>query len=292
MLTLAAWTKTAFATLSGLPAVSRVGLALTEGGGRRLRFTADDRAGDDGPDWCHVDAYDDVPLNLAVRTGEIVAGDLDDLAERFPEFVSRQRATGSVALAAVPLVARGQTIGGYLLYFDRAQALDQDHRRRLARTGRELGARLRLAQRGEGRRPQASLDPSPSGARVADHEVSPAPAAVAEARRFVRRTLRSWGVDEETTDTAVLCLSELVTNAVIHSHAGCVVHVVLQDGVLTTTVRDAGSADASTPEPVDDPLVVHGRGLHLVEALARRWGYQLDTVGTTVWFVLDVPPDA
>lgn len=292
MLTIAAWTQNAFAVLSGLPAVRRVGLALTEGGGRRLRFTADDRTTDAGPDWCHVDAYDDVPLNVAVRSGEIVAGGLDDLADRFPEFVSRQRGTGSVALAAVPLVASGQTLGAYLLYFDRAQTLDHDHRSRLARVGRELGARLRVAQRGEGRRPQATLDPAPSGARTADHDVSPAPEAVAVARRFLRGTLGGWGVDEDTTDTAVLCLSELVTNAVIHSHAGCVVHVVLEDGVLTITVRDGGSSDAATPEAVDDPLLVHGRGLHLVDVLAQRWGYQLHTVGTTVWFVLDLAPDA
>ena len=65
----------------------------------------------------------------------------------------------------------------------------------------------------------------PSGAVVAFHEVPPDAAAVAAARRFLRHTLREWGVDDDTTDAAVLCLSELVTNALIHTPAGCAVRV-------------------------------------------------------------------
>ena len=34
--------------LAALPGVRRVGFALSEGGGRRLRFTASDRSDDDG----------------------------------------------------------------------------------------------------------------------------------------------------------------------------------------------------------------------------------------------------
>jgi anti-sigma regulatory factor (Ser/Thr protein kinase) len=111
---------------------------------------------------------------------------------------------------------------------------------------------------------------------------------VAEARRFLRKTLNRWGVDEEIADTAVLCLSELVTNAVIHSHAGCSVRVSLEDGLLTTTVRDRGTADAASITALEEPLQVHGRGLLVVEALASRWGYELDAAGTTVWFELEV----
>ena len=80
--------------LLDLPDVCRVGLALTEGGGRRLRFTASDRDPAQGVDWCHIDAYDDVPLTTAVRTGEPVVGGLDDLDDRYAELVDRQRSTG------------------------------------------------------------------------------------------------------------------------------------------------------------------------------------------------------
>jgi anti-sigma regulatory factor (Ser/Thr protein kinase) len=289
VLGIAAWAQDAFALLTDLPGVRRVGLALGEGGGRRLRFTASDRDRGRGLEWCHVDAYDDVPLNTAVRTGKPVVGTLDDLHERHTGFVERQRGTATVALAAVPVVTAGQTLGGYVLFFDRPQPFDNRQRRELARLGGDLGTALRRAQRAE-ERPKVALsdEPVPPGALVAVHEVTPDPSTVADARRFLRHTLHEWGVDEETTDTAVLCLSELVTNAVIHTHSSCVVRVLLEQGVLTTTVRDSGTRDASSVEPVDDPLQVHGRGLQLVDALATRWGSELDTVGTTVWFVLDL----
>src|SRR5580700_4088842 len=51
----------------------------------------------------------------------------------------------------------------------------------------------------------------------------PEPSTAAEARRFVRETLRSWGVPgpaaraADLIDDVVLLTSELVTNAVVHA---------------------------------------------------------------------------
>lgn len=274
--------------MTDLPDVRRVGLALAEGGGRRLRFTANDR--DNGPevDWCHVDAYEDVPLNTVVRTGQAVLGTLDQLQPRYRSFVQGQRRTPTAALAAVPMIAAGQVLGGFILYFDRPQEFGASQHAELARLAEDLGAALRRAQRTQDR-PEVALaeEPVPPGATAAVHTVPPHPAAVGEARRFLKRTLDDWGIDEETIDTAVLCLSELVTNAVIHAHAGCVVRVLLERGILTTTVRDNGTTDDSLVESLVDPLRVHGRGLQVVDALATRWGSELDSVGTSVWFVLD-----
>src|SRR5919112_865186 len=63
--------------LTGIPGVRRAGIALSEGGGRRLRFRSSD-----GRRWCHIDAYDDVPLTAVVRTGGPLLGALDDLRTR------------------------------------------------------------------------------------------------------------------------------------------------------------------------------------------------------------------
>ena len=283
------WAEDALASLGGLPAVRRVGLALTEGGGRRLRFTASDRTTDEGGvEWCHVDAYDDVPLNTAVRTGRPVLGALHDLGTRYTQFVERQRGTATVALAAVPIVSTGNALGGFVLFFDQPQAFDFSQRRGLYRLGEDLGAALRRAQRAESRSGVSlATEPVPAGAHVADRDVRSDPSDVGEARRFLRETLAGWGIDAETVDSAVLCLSELVTNALIHTGAGCAVRVLLDQGVLTTMVRDNGARQVSPAEPLEDPLRVHGRGLHVVDALATRWGSDLDTVGTTVWFVLE-----
>lgn len=281
------WARHAMAVLTAAPGVRRVGLALAEGGGRRLRFTASDRDGEI-PDWCHVDAYDDVPLNTAIRTGDPVLGSLDELGGRYQGFVARQRSTPTVAVAAVPLVASGQVVGGYVLFLDRLELLAPGRRSELRELGEDLGRALRAAQRAEPAEYPALVDePVPSDALVAHHEVPPDPASVSRARRFLRGTLEDWGLDEDRTDTAVLCLSELVTNAVIHAQGGCAVRVLLDRGVLTTTVRDGGRAATTAADDRADPLVVHGRGLQLVEALAHRWGSELGHRGTTVWFVLE-----
>jgi anti-sigma regulatory factor (Ser/Thr protein kinase) len=288
-LNIATWARDALGLTTGLSGVHRVGLALTEGGGRRLRFTASDRSTDAGVEWCHVDAYDEVPLNTAVRTGNPVLGSLDGLSARYPGFVERQRGTATVALAAVPIVTAGHTLGGYVLFFDHPQGFDPAQLRGLARLGADLGAALRRAQRHEARPHEALTDEAvPAGALVAFHDVPSDPAAVAQARRFLRHTMYDWDIDEETTDAAELCLSELVTNAVVHAHSSCSVRVLLEQGILTTTVRDNGTPEPAAVEHADDPLRVHGRGLEMVDVLATRWGSELDTVGTTVWFVLEL----
>lgn len=289
---LAAWTQDALDSLGQLAGVRRVGLALAEGGGRRLRFTASDRDNRAGPAWCHVDAYDDLPLNTAVRSGQPVAGTLDDLEERYATFVSSQRATATVGLAAVPIVASGQVLGGFVLFFDAPQAFGAKQRSELQRLGADLGATLRDAQRGRDRTHVPLPDrAAPPGAVAAVHDVPCDVAGVSGARRFLRRTLDGWGVDPEARDTAVLCLSELVTNAVIHADSGCAVRALLDNDVLTVTVRDRGTSHATSGKPAEDSLRVHGRGLQVVAALATRWGSDPDTVGTTAWFVLELSPE-
>jgi anti-sigma regulatory factor (Ser/Thr protein kinase) len=287
----AGWSDGAFAVLTSLPHVRRVGLALVEGGGRRLRFTASDRDRDPDVAWCHVDAYDDVPLNTAVRTGEPVFGALDQLAQRYAAFAAHQEGTPHVALAAVPLLAGEEVLGGYVLFYDRLQAFDDAQCRDLTRLGRELGDGLLRARLLAHRAPVTDGEAASSrpGVRTAVHEVAGERAAVGEARRFLRRTLAEWDVHGELVDTATLCLSELVTNAVIHAEGGCLVRIELHDDVLTVTVRDAGLSGRAAVSALADPLQVHGRGLQMVEALASRWGYDLDTHGAVVWFALDAP---
>jgi anti-sigma regulatory factor (Ser/Thr protein kinase) len=287
----AAWARECLARLTALPGVHRAGLALAEGGGRRLWFTASDRGGAT-VGWCHVDAYDALPLNTAVRTGRPVFGRLDDLEERYAAFVARQNRTPTTALAAVPLAAGGRVLGGIVLFFDTAEPLGRSRRSRLTDLGLELAAGLLDARRHRGPEITLAREPVPVGAAVAFHDVEADPAAVGAARRFLRRTLEEWGVDDDVSDAAALCLSEVVTNALIHTPAGAAVRLLLDDGVLTTTVRDGGTPGTASIEPLEDPLRVHGRGLQLVDAVSTRWGSVPGhsgaggSVGTTVWFEL------
>jgi anti-sigma regulatory factor (Ser/Thr protein kinase) len=282
------WARSALAQLAHVPGVHRAGLALVEGGGRRLLFAASDRDNEGSVEWCEVDAYEDVPLNHTVRTGEPVVGSLAELARSYRAFADRQAAK-THALASLPVLAAGHVQGGFVLFFDTPQDFDHPQLTELEALGARLGDDLRRVQRATTRSTRSlDAEPVPHGARVATYLVTADPRAVAPARHFLTHTLTKWGVGDDAIDNAVLCLSELITNAVIHTGADCELRVVLDDGVLTTTVRDGGSSVVVDPRHVTlDPLAVHGRGLQIVDACSTRWGSELDAVGMTVWFVLE-----
>jgi anti-sigma regulatory factor (Ser/Thr protein kinase) len=284
--------------LAELPGVRRVGIALTEGGGRRLRFAAALRhelADGAAVEWCHIDAYDDVPLTEVVRTGRPVAEVLEHLDSRYAGLADRERAAGTRALAAVPLPGTGSPIGGLIVFLGRAESL---HRPTLdlleAAARRTSGAvqRIRAVRYRDLAEELADTEVEAAtqaglGARTAALRLPAAPTAPGQARAFLRRELREWGLDGDLLDTAQLCLSEVVTNAVNHAHTVADVRLSLLDGVLTVLVRDrGGDGEVLEPQRHEDPLAVYGRGLMLVDALADRWGSERDADGTTVWFAM------
>ena len=112
--------------------------------------------------------------------------------------------------------------------------------------------------------------------------------AVRTARHAVRSLLADQGLDP---DVGELLVSELVGNAVRHGGPGDTVGVTAQvaDGVLRVAVRDPSP---QLPGPVRDPGpdADSGRGLLLVEQLARRWGADPLTAGKSTWFELPVGP--
>jgi hypothetical protein len=92
-------------------------------------------------------------------------------------------------------------------------------------------------------------------------------------------------MDDDAVDTAVLLLSELVTNAVRHGCGEIGVRVSNRDGRLRVAISDSQDA---LPRLV--PLNLesdHGRGMQLVEALSEAWGVDPASppdVGKSVWF--------
>lgn len=108
------------------------------------------------------------------------------------------------------------------------------------------------------------------------------------ARRFVEQTLAGWGC-ETLLESAVLVVSELVTNAVSHANSACTVVLRLQPGWLRIEVSDR--ADASPePQPVDLDGT-SGRGLMIVGALSDAWGVEPQERGKCVWAVLATTSD-
>lgn len=108
---------------------------------------------------------------------------------------------------------------------------------------------------------------------------------VSRARRLVSARLESWGVGEDAHDTALLVVSELFTNAIVHT-GGHLVSCELRAGAdsLRVTVQDQGSAPTG-PHVCRGTEGERGRGLLLVEAVSRAWGTYDTASGTgrAVW---------
>jgi anti-sigma regulatory factor (Ser/Thr protein kinase) len=131
--------------------------------------------------------------------------------------------------------------------------------------------------------------------RQAAHRLDNEPTAPGLARRFLRRLLNDWDVDDDAVETAQLCVSELVTNAVLHGGPVSDLVVELDDEVVTVLVTDSGGKDQVERALGEDTELVSGRGLALVEGMTSTWGSERTPQGTTVWFELDVTanvPDA
>ena len=123
--------------------------------------------------------------------------------------------------------------------------------------------------------------------RVASLELRRLPSAAAEARHFVTRALRRWGLEPLIADAELLA-SELVTNAVLHAHTDVTVTVAVADGTAEVGVTDRS---VDLPEQRDVGWQAEGgRGLRLVDGVAREWGVTHLSHGKQVWFRLDVGP--
>jgi hypothetical protein len=96
--------------------------------------------------------------------------------------------------------------------------------------------------------------------------------------------LNGWSVSEDTCDTAVLVVSELVTNAIVHT-ASSIVVCELHDGddLVRIAVGDEGCAPGEPQPSPQRAEEEHGRGLLLVDALCHAWGAHEHGPGLLVW---------
>ena len=88
-------------------------------------------------------------------------------------------------------------------------------------------------------------------------------------------------------ETAVLIVSELVTNAVRHARGTDVVEVDLH--ATRTCLRiEIQDSDRHWPQPrIPDGFEESGFGFLLVDALAAKWGVRETEGGKAVWAELD-----
>lgn len=118
-------------------------------------------------------------------------------------------------------------------------------------------------------------------------EVGPDPAEVGRARRWARSRLAGCGIgdDEPLADTLILLISELVTNAVVHTGCPAVLRMLFGEPGVRVEVADASDRAPSPRQAAGDDT--GGRGLELVDGLADRWGWQREGAGKRIWCEID-----
>ncbi|WP_405985620.1 ATP-binding protein [Streptomyces sp. NBC_00872] len=116
------------------------------------------------------------------------------------------------------------------------------------------------------------------------------PRCVALARLELRKALAGWGLSE-LEDSAVLIVSELLSNARLHARVTpeqtIETRYFRSSGALRIEVHD-GSPERPQPR-MPDPAALDGRGLLLVDALADEWGVaDRAGPGKMIWASLSV----
>jgi hypothetical protein len=120
----------------------------------------------------------------------------------------------------------------------------------------------------------------------------PHPIAAEQARVLVRLALAEWNMNG-VADNALIIATELVSNAM---KIGDVFHLTLscQNGNVLIEVSDSSETSPERQRRSVDR--VDGRGLLLVEACSKDWGWRLEEAGgKTTWALvgdMDAKPDA
>lgn len=114
----------------------------------------------------------------------------------------------------------------------------------------------------------------------------PGKLAPRRARKAVYQVARR-ALGEECAYMAMVCVAELVANAVEHGR-GCVrVSLSVRPDGLLCAVRDDGPMSAWQDHPVPDPFASErGRGLPLVLGVADSVGVCSEGSGKVAWFSL------
>ncbi|MFG2649005.1 SpoIIE family protein phosphatase [Streptomyces sp. NPDC048436] len=118
---------------------------------------------------------------------------------------------------------------------------------------------------------------------VAYWYLEPEDATPARARRLARSALERWGL-QELNDSLELLVSEVVTNAVRYASRPVTLRLLRTDVLRCEVGDDVPQLPRLRQARATDE---GGRGLYLVNKLARRWGATRLSTGKVVWFELN-----
>ncbi|MZD03867.1 SpoIIE family protein phosphatase [Streptomyces sp. SID5785] len=118
------------------------------------------------------------------------------------------------------------------------------------------------------------------------------PERIAAARQQLRELLHDWS-DDDQVDSAVLMLSEMLTNVLVHTDGDALLVAEVSGGATggprRLRVEVADGSDDLPHKRRPGELASSGRGLVLMELLAERWGVDPRGEGKSIWFELYEP---
>ncbi|WP_228976038.1 SpoIIE family protein phosphatase [Streptomyces sp. DH12] len=113
------------------------------------------------------------------------------------------------------------------------------------------------------------------------------PERIAGVRRQLRELLHDWA-DEDQVDSAVLMVSEMVTNVLVHTDGDAllVAEATGEQGARRLRVEVADASDELPHRRRPGEMASSGRGVLLMEMLAHAWGVDPRGDGKSIWFEL------
>ncbi|MFP3989115.1 SpoIIE family protein phosphatase [Streptomyces sp. E11-3] len=116
------------------------------------------------------------------------------------------------------------------------------------------------------------------------------PERIAGARQHLRELLHDWA-DADQVDSAVLMVSEMITNVLVHTDGDALVIANARGelGARRLRVEVTDASDELPHKRHPGELASSGRGLVLMELLADAWGVDPRGEGKSIWFELHEP---
>jgi hypothetical protein len=111
--------------------------------------------------------------------------------------------------------------------------------------------------------------------------LEPVVGAARRARELVTEACGRWELPE-LAGPACIVVTEMVNNVVAHARTSMKVLVARRGDTMAVAVRDRSSAQPRFSGPVS-PTSYGGRGLLLIDSVARRWGSLPLVDGKVVW---------
>ncbi|MFJ8255163.1 MULTISPECIES: SpoIIE family protein phosphatase [unclassified Streptomyces] len=113
------------------------------------------------------------------------------------------------------------------------------------------------------------------------------PERVSVGRQLVRELLHDWS-DPDQVDSAVLMVSEMATNVLVHTDGDAlmVAEISGERGERRLRVEVADASDELPHKRRPGEMASSGRGLVLMEMLADAWGVDPRGEGKSIWFEL------